>query len=88
MFYFCSHSILTLEVDTIIIIIIVTVVLQAGIWRTECAHDAMASKCWTGKSLLVKTIACGIGRQNLVDLCTMYTITHEEFQRLAWLEEV
>lgn len=28
MFYFCSHSILTLEVDTIIIIVIV--ILQAG----------------------------------------------------------
>lgn len=74
MFYFCSHSILTLEVDTVIII--VTVILQAGNWRTECAHDAMASKCWTEKSLLVKIIACGIGRQNLVDLCTVYTITH------------
>lgn len=74
MFYFCSHSILTLEVDTIIII--VTAILQAGNWRTECAHDAMASKCWTGKSLLIKIIACGIGRQNLVDLCTMYTIIH------------
>lgn len=46
MFYFYSHSILTLEVDTTIIIVIV--ILQAGNWRTECARDAMASKCWTG----------------------------------------
>lgn len=68
MFYLCSCSILTLRVDTIIVVI-----LQVGNWITEHAHGA-ESQNTNRNSLLVKTIACGIGRQSLVDLYTVYTI--------------